>query len=96
MTTKIQVPRVNGVAVTTFLVCVAAGAAVSVLMRNPAALVVGAVVGTYLLSAIKVIQQWEKVALLRLGKYVGLRGPGLVMIVPVLETLSAFVTSASG
>ena len=78
-------------AVTTFLVCVAAGAAVSVLMRNPAALIAGALVGTYLLSAIKVIQQWEKVALLRLGKYVGLRGPGLVMIVPVLETLSAFV-----
>ena len=91
MTTNIQVPRVNGVAVTTCLVCVAAGATVSVLMRNPAALVVGAVVGTYLLSAIKVIQQWEKVALLRLGKYVGLRGPGLVMIVPVVETLSAFV-----
>ncbi len=91
MTTNIQVPRVNGVAVTTCLVCVAAGAAVSMLMRNPAALVVGAVVGTYLLSAIKVIQQWEKVALLRLGKYVGLRGPGLVMIVPVVETLSAFV-----
>ncbi len=91
MTTNIQVPRVNGVAVTTFLACVAAGAAVSVLMRNPAALIAGVLVGTYLLSAIKVIQQWEKVALLRLGKYVGLRGPGLVMIVPVLETLSAFV-----
>jgi regulator of protease activity HflC (stomatin/prohibitin superfamily) len=91
MTTNIQVPRVNGVAVTTFLACVAAGAAVSVLMRNPAALIAGVLVGTYMLCAIKVIQQWEKVALLRLGKYVGLRGPGLVMIVPVLETLSAFV-----
>ena len=29
MTTNIQVPRVNGVAVTAFLVCVAAGAAMS-------------------------------------------------------------------
>jgi regulator of protease activity HflC (stomatin/prohibitin superfamily) len=34
---------------------------------------------------------WEKVALFRLGRYVGLRGPGLFHIVPVLETLSPYV-----
>jgi len=38
-----------------------------------------------------VITQWEKVALLRLGHYVGLRGPGIFFIVPVLEALSPFV-----
>ncbi len=37
------------------------------------------------------VRQWEKAALLRLGKYVGLRGPGLFLIVPVIETLSQFV-----
>jgi regulator of protease activity HflC (stomatin/prohibitin superfamily) len=52
---------------------------------------VGALLGLYLLFAIKVVRQWEKVALLRLGKYVGLRGPGLFHIVPVVETLSPFV-----
>ena len=41
--------------------------------------------------AIKVVRQWEKVALLGLGKYVGLRGPGLFHTVPVVETLSPFV-----
>ena len=30
-------------------------------------------------------------ALLRLGRYVGLRGPGLFLIVPVIESLSPFV-----
>jgi regulator of protease activity HflC (stomatin/prohibitin superfamily) len=44
-----------------------------------------------MLFAIKVVQQWEKVALLRLGRYVGLRGPGIFHIIPVVETLSAFV-----
>ena len=34
-------------------------------------------VALYLLFAIKVAQQWEKVVVLRLGKYTGLRGPGL-------------------
>ena len=91
MTTKIQLAPVNGVALAAFVVCTAAGAVASALMNNPGPVIAGALVGTYLLFAIKVVQQWEKVALLRLGKYVGLRGPGMVMIVPVLETLSAFV-----
>jgi regulator of protease activity HflC (stomatin/prohibitin superfamily) len=54
-------------------------------------MIVGGALGLYLMFAIKIIRQWEKVALLRLGKYVGLRGAGMVMIVPILETLSAFV-----
>jgi len=53
--------------------------------------IAGAVVGIYFLFAIKVVNQWEKVAVLRFGKYRGLRGPGLVMIVPVIETLSRYV-----
>jgi regulator of protease activity HflC (stomatin/prohibitin superfamily) len=90
-TTRTSVPPMNSVAVTAFVACIGAGAVVSALTQKPIALILGALLGVYLLFAIKVISQWEKVALLRLGKYVGLRGPGLVMIVPVLETLSAFV-----
>jgi regulator of protease activity HflC (stomatin/prohibitin superfamily) len=61
------------------------------LSHNNVPLIAGAVVGVYLLFAIKVIRQWEKVALLRLGKYVGLRGPGLFMIVPIVDSISPFV-----
>ena len=89
--TKIEIAPINRVAVTAFVVCVVAGALVSAVLRHPAPLIAGALVGVYLLFAIKVVQQWEKVALLRLGKYVGLRGPGLFLIVPVYETLSAYV-----
>jgi regulator of protease activity HflC (stomatin/prohibitin superfamily) len=91
MTRRAQFGEVNGVAVTTFLFCIGCGAAATAMAHNPLPGIAGALIGTYLLFAIKVIRQWEKVALLRLGKYRGLRGPGLVMIVPVLETLSAFV-----
>ena len=90
-TTKLLVTPVNGVALAAFLICVGVGAAASVLLHNAGPVIAGLLVGAYLLSAIKVIRQWEKVALLRFGKYVGLRGPGMVMIVPVVETLSAFV-----
>ena len=35
--------------------------------------------------------QWEKVAVLRFGKYIGLRGPGMFHIIPVVDTLSRYV-----
>jgi regulator of protease activity HflC (stomatin/prohibitin superfamily) len=83
--------QVNGVALTAFVICLLAGFLLSAVTRGPAPLVIGALIALYLLNAIKVIRQWEKVALLRLGRYAGLRGPGIFFIVPVLETLSPFV-----
>jgi len=81
------VPR-NGVAVTSLIFCIGAGVAVSAGLRNPAPIFVGTLVGLYLLFAIQVIKPWDRVALMRLGRYVGLRGPGLFHIVPIFETLS--------
>ena len=81
----------NGVAWLLFVVCVLSGIAVSQASHQPTAWVIGVVVGLYFLFAIKVVRQWEKVAVLRLGRYVGLRGPGLCHIVPIMETLSPYV-----
>jgi regulator of protease activity HflC (stomatin/prohibitin superfamily) len=89
--TTIVISPINRVPVTAFLVCVIAGLVAGSAIRNPGPIVAGALVGLYLLFAIKVVRQWEKVALLRLGKYVGLRGPGLFMIVPIIESLSPYV-----
>jgi regulator of protease activity HflC (stomatin/prohibitin superfamily) len=88
---KIALQETNGVAVAAFLFCLIAGGLASAAIHRPAPVIVGALVGVYFLYAIKVVRQWEKVALLRLGKYVGLRGPGFFFIVPVLETVSPFV-----
>lgn len=88
---KIEIPAVNGVAITALGVCVLGGAVTTALLQRPWPMLGGAVVGLYLLFAIKVVRQWEKVALLRLGRYAGLRGPGLFMIIPILETLSPYV-----
>ena len=35
--------------------------------------------GLYLLFAIKVARQWEKAVVLRMGRFIGLRGPGSVL-----------------
>ena len=89
--TKIEMGPMNGIAVATFVVCVLAGMVVSRTTQNPIPAIAGSLIGLYLLFAIKVVRQWEKVALLRLGKYIGLRGPGLFHIVPLVETLSPYV-----
>ena len=81
----------NRVAVTCFIACIVAGAILSTTLNHKAPIVIGALIGLYLLFAIKVVQQWEKVALLRLGKYVGLRGPGWFHVVPVFETISTYI-----
>src|SRR5579863_6654199 len=81
----------NRVAVTAFVICVLCGFLLSAMTKGPVPLSIGILVGVYLLHAIKVIRQWEKVALLRVGHYVGLRGPGIFFIVPVLEVLSPYV-----
>lgn len=83
--------RVNGPAVAAFLLLMGLGALGSGLLRNPIPAFIGGAIGVYLLFSIKVIQQWEKVAVLRLGKYQGLRGPGTIMIVPVVDEISAYV-----
>ena len=83
--------EVNGVALLLFFVSALAGAAVSQRTHQPGWTVFGILVGAYFLFAIKIVRQWEKVAVLRLGRYVGLRGPGMCHIVPILETLSPYV-----
>ena len=86
-----QIPEVSSVGVTIFVLCAAAGALGTVLSNRPIPAVVGILVGVYFLFAIKVVRQWEKVAVLRFGRYRGLRSPGLTMIVPVVDSLSAYV-----
>lgn len=47
--------------------------------------------GLYLLFGIKVADQWEKAVVLRLGRFVGLRGPGLFWLVPVVEQIPDWI-----
>jgi regulator of protease activity HflC (stomatin/prohibitin superfamily) len=88
---KIRINEINGVALLLFAVSLAVGLGLAAALHQPGFAIAGALVGIYFLFAIKVVQQWEKVAVLRLGKYVGLRGPGLCHIIPIFETLSPYV-----
>jgi regulator of protease activity HflC (stomatin/prohibitin superfamily) len=81
----------SGPAVALFMVFFLGGAGATIVSRKPAPIAAGILLGLYCLFAVKVVKQWEKVAVLRLGKYIGLRGPGMIWIVPVIDTLSTYV-----
>ena len=77
--------------VVVFVILLLGGIVTTALTRQPAWFVAGALIGFYLLFSIKVANQWEKAAVLRLGRYKGLRGPGLFFVIPMVETVSRFV-----
>jgi regulator of protease activity HflC (stomatin/prohibitin superfamily) len=82
---------ISGPGIAAFLACVACGLAGSKVLHSPVPLIAGLAVGVYFMFSIKVVQQWQRVAILRFGKYRGLRGPGIFLIVPIMDTLSRFV-----
>ena len=82
---------VSHIGVAVCLLIELAGVLVTKMIGHPAPVITATVAGVYFLFAIKVANQWEKVAVLRLGRYLGLRGPGIFLIVPVVDTLSRYV-----
>jgi regulator of protease activity HflC (stomatin/prohibitin superfamily) len=50
-------------------------------------LIIAIVVIMLLSAAIKIVQEYERGGVFRLGRFVGLRGPGLVLIIPFIETM---------
>ena len=49
--------------------------------------VIAVVVVILLSAALKVVREYERGGVFRLGRFVGLRGPGLVVIIPFIENM---------
>ncbi len=71
-------------------IAAAAGLGALTLLFAPieAAAAVAAGVGMFVASSIKYADQWEKAVVLRMGKYRGLRGPGVFFLVPIIDRIS--------
>jgi hypothetical protein len=82
---------VSSLGLLAFFASLLSGIAVAKVLAAPLAAAAFALIGLYFLLALKVANQWERVAVLRLGKYKGLRGPGPFIIIPVIDTLSDYV-----
>jgi regulator of protease activity HflC (stomatin/prohibitin superfamily) len=81
----------NVVAITVLLAVLAPGVVAFILTRNPFPLIVAAVIGIVLMQSPRIAQQWERAVVLRLGRFVGLRGPGLFWLVPFVDRVSSWI-----
>jgi regulator of protease activity HflC (stomatin/prohibitin superfamily) len=45
------------------------------------------IVAVLLLSGVKIVQEYERAVVFRLGRAVGVRGPGVVIVIPFIETM---------
>ncbi len=84
-------PRLNVVAVVILLATVAIGIAGRQALGSEVPLAVMVAIGLILMQAPRVAQQWERAVVLRLGRFVGLRGPGLFWIVPFVDRVSSWI-----
>jgi regulator of protease activity HflC (stomatin/prohibitin superfamily) len=83
--------QASGVSIGLCALSVAIGLGLTAALGSQVPVLAGLLVGIYLLFSIKVADQWEKVAVLRLGRYIGLRGPGLFHVIPIVDRLSRYV-----
>ena len=95
MTTKIQ-KQINPVAVTVFFVLLALDVGicfyfypslVHILIVAPS----GLLLALFFAMALRIADQWEKGVVLRMGKFTGLKGPGLFFIIPIIDRVDNYI-----
>ena len=51
------------------------------------------VVVIVLLSGIRVVREWERLPVLRLGRFMGFRGPGITYVIPFIEQVPQLIST---
>lgn len=78
----------NVISVLVFLVVAGGGSAIGLLIQSPPIIIIAVVLGLILSQSPQIAQQWERMVVLRLGRFIGLRGPGLFWIVPFIDRVA--------
>jgi len=82
----------NPISVTLFLVFSAVCIALFYLqIINVPILSAGMLVSILLASSIHIADQWEKAVVLRMGKFIGLKGPGFFLIIPIVDRIAKYI-----
>ncbi|MGB8490712.1 MAG: slipin family protein [Bacteroidales bacterium] len=82
----------NPVSVTIVIILLAISGGLYYLQIIGMPVLIGLIIISLLIgSAIKIADQWEKAIVLRMGKYSGLKGPGIFFIVPIIDQVGTFV-----
>jgi regulator of protease activity HflC (stomatin/prohibitin superfamily) len=91
ISSSVNPPRLNIISALVFLAPTLLGVLTSLLMANPIGAIVGVLLGLLAAQAPKVANQWERAVVLRLGRYQGLKGPGLFWVIPLIDKIPTWV-----
>ena len=84
-------PRLNVISLGVFLVSIALAVFAGVRTQGAAAPIIIMLAGIVIMQSPKIAQQWERGVVLRLGRFIGLRGPGLFWVVPFMDSVSSWI-----
>jgi regulator of protease activity HflC (stomatin/prohibitin superfamily) len=82
------VTELNVVSTVVFVLAAGLGLALTAVSGSVAWLAIGLGGGAIAALSPRVAQQWERAVVLRLGRFIGLRGPGLFWIIPLVDSVS--------
>ena len=96
---EIEMRRINFFSIMIFLVILAIGAGLSyasyAITGNNAGSIWVSIIAFFIAivvsNAIKIADQWEKAIILRLGRFRSIKGPGLFLIIPVIDFISYWI-----
>jgi len=81
-----------------FFIVFAIGLGIDYLMRGSMTsaesvivVVISILIASFISSAIKIADPWNRAVVLRLGKFKSLQGPGLFLIVPIIDTIPYWI-----
>jgi len=60
-------------------------------VTGPGLFIPGVLVSILIASSIKIANQWERAVILRMGRFRGLRGPGLFFIIPIVDRVYSYI-----
>jgi regulator of protease activity HflC (stomatin/prohibitin superfamily) len=87
----IEMRKSSAFATLIFIVILAIGAGLAFAMERAWIGVIAFVIALVVSLAIRVANQWERVVILRLGKFRSLKGPGLFFIIPVIDAIPYWI-----
>lgn len=91
-TNPIYLSNFNPVSVTVLIILLAISVGLYMIkIIGEPLLALSAVLSVLIASAIQIADQWEKAVVLRMGRFQGLKGPGLFFIIPILDRVSTYI-----
>ena len=97
MTEVIEMKKNNSFSVLIFIIILVIGLGLAYTMHGSVNMislwsVISVILIAYIVSySIQIADQWERAVILRLGKFLALKGPGLFFIIPIIDSVRYWI-----